>query len=85
MSLGNKMPDKTLQANVQRRLSQKCSGNAKIQAVVRGGDVTISGVIKHEHERRPILRCLTAVQGIGRVIDQLTLEPKKPSVFPTMS
>ncbi len=79
------MPDKTLQANVQRRLSQKCSGNTKIQAVVRSGDVTITGMIKHEHERKPILRCLTAVQGIGRVIDQLRLEPKKPNVYPTMS
>ncbi len=84
MSLVNKIPDKTILASVQRRLSQKCAG-AKIQAVVRSGEVTISGMIKNEHERKPILRCLNAVQGIGRIVDQMRLEPKKPNVYPNMT
>jgi len=79
MALGNQVPDKTLLQTVQRKLSQKC-GSARVSATVRSGDVTISGVIKQEHERKPILRCLTSLQGVKRVIDQIRLEEKKKIV-----
>jgi osmotically-inducible protein OsmY len=75
MTFGSQIPDKTLQKNVDRKLMQKCSGS-KIVATVRSGDATITGTIKSEHERRPIIRCVTAVQGIRRVNDQLTLAVK---------
>ncbi|TWT93904.1 BON domain-containing protein [Stieleria varia] len=77
MSFGNKVPDKTLQVNVIRKLAQKCAGSNRIDASVRGGDVTLTGSIKNEFERKPILRCVSAVQGIGRVVDQIRLEVKK--------
>ena len=71
MTLGNKIPDKTLLRTVERKLMQKCAGAARISATVRGGDATITGMIKNEYERKPIVRCVAAVQGIGRVVDQL--------------
>lgn len=80
MPLGHSTPDKTLLKNVLRKLAQKCSGSTSISASVRGGDATVTGQIKHEHERKPIIRSISAVQGIGRVIDQLQLEKKKPNV-----
>lgn len=79
MTSGNKILDKTLLANVLRKLMQKCSGGSKVNATVHSGDVTITGTIRHEYERRPILRCVAAVQGIRRVIDQLQLEKKRPT------
>ena len=80
MPLGNQVPDKTLLKNVERKLMQKCSGATRISAAVRGGDATITGMIKNEHERRPIVRCVAAVQGINRVIDQLRVAEKiKPN------
>ena len=80
MTIGNRIPDKTLMKNVLRKLTQKCTGATRISATVRGGDATVTGTIKQEHERRPIIRCVSAVQGIGRVIDQLRVEEKKKNV-----
>lgn len=80
MTLGNQIPDKTLQKNVDRKLMQKCPGSARISATVRGGDATVTGTLKNEYERKPIVRCVAAVQGIRRVVDQLqVLEKKKPN------
>lgn len=77
MTLGNKVPDKTVLNNVLRKLSQKCTGSTRISATVRGGDATVTGAIKHDFERKPILRCVAAVQGVNRVIDQLRVEERK--------
>ena len=80
MTLGNQIPDKTLLRNVERKLMQKCAGATKISATVRGGDATIIGTIKNEYERKPIVRCVAAVQGIRRVVDQLRVAEKmKPN------
>lgn len=80
MTLGNQVPDKTLQKHVDRKLMQKCPGSAQIRATVRSGDATITGMIKNEYERKPIVRCVAAVQGIRRVVDQLqVIERKKPN------
>lgn len=80
MTLGNQTPDKTLQKNVERKLMQKCSGSTRVSATVRGGDATITGTIRNEFERKPIVRCISAVQGIRRVVDQMQLAEKtKPN------
>ena len=80
MTLGNQVPDRTLQKSVDRKLMQKCPGSAQISATVRAGDATITGTIKNEYERKPIVRCVSAVQGIRRVVDQLqVLEKKNPN------
>ena len=77
MALGNTVPDKTLQRNVSRKLMQKCSGSTRVDATVRGGEVIVTGTIKHDYERKSIIRCISAVQGIVRVVDQLRLEERK--------
>ena len=80
MPLGNQIPDKTLLKNVQRKLMQKYSGATRVQATVQSGSATVTGTIRHEHERRPIIRCVAAVQGIRNVIDQLRIcDQKKPT------
>ena len=76
MLYGNQIPDKTLLRNVERKLMQKCYGASRFSATVRGGDATITGTIKNEYERKPIVRCVAAVQGIRRVVDQLRLADK---------
>ncbi len=76
MALGNQVPDKTLLRNVERKLMQKCSGSTRVKATVRSGDATVTGMIRHEYERKPIVRCVAAVPGVRRVIDQLQLEKK---------
>ncbi len=79
MALGNQVPDKTLLRNVERKLVQKCGGGVRVAVTVRSGDVTVSGIIKNEYDRKPITRCVSAVQGVRRVVDQLRVaERQKP-------
>ncbi|MEO1619252.1 MAG: BON domain-containing protein [Planctomycetota bacterium] len=77
MTLGNQIPDKTLQKNVDRKLMQKCPGSSGVSATVRGGDATVTGMLKNEYERKPIVRCVAAVQGIRRVVDQLQVKKRE--------
>ncbi|WP_436714647.1 BON domain-containing protein [Roseiconus lacunae] len=76
MTLGNQISDKTLLKNVERKLMQKCAGSVRVSATIRGGDATITGTVRHEHERKSIVRCVAAVQGIRRVVDQLRVAEK---------
>ncbi len=78
MALGNVVPDKTLLRNVVQRLSRIGAGKpSQVTATVRSGDVTMSGTIAHEHERRLVLKAASSVAGVRRVIDQLRVEVKR--------
>ena len=79
MGLNNQVPDKTLLQTVLRKMAQKGAG-ARVTATVRSGDATVTGTIAYEHERKMIIRSVTGVQGIRRVIDQLQLVVKKKVV-----
>ncbi len=78
MRFGSEIPDKTLLKNVLQRLSRFGAGTPnRIATTVRGGDVTLTGTIGFEHERRNILKSASCVSGVRRVIDQLRVEAKK--------
>jgi osmotically-inducible protein OsmY len=79
MTLGNQVPDKTLLKNVVQAMTRKGTGSSHVTATVRGGDVTLTGRIAYEYERRPILKSAGSVPGVRRVIDQLRVETKKKS------
>lgn len=76
MQREDQVPDKTLLKTVQRKLLQKCAG-ARVSAAIQGGEAIITGSIANEYERKQILKCVSAVQGVGRVIDQIQLIEKK--------
>jgi len=81
MAIGKQVPDKTLLVALQRKLQQKCTTANKISIDVRSGDVTLTGKLKMENERKPILRCLQTIPGVRRVTDKMELEErKKPSM-----
>jgi len=78
MTLGNQMPDKTLLKQVNQKLQRSGTGSqSRVTATVRSGDVTLSGTIGYEYQRRTILRSASGIGGVRRVIDQLRLEPKQ--------
>jgi osmotically-inducible protein OsmY len=77
MTLGDQIPDKTLLRNVDQKLARKGSGTGHITTAVRGGDVTLTGTIGYEHERRALLRTASSVPGVRRVVDQLKVAEKK--------
>lgn len=77
MPLGNQVPDKTLLTNVQRRLAKKCSSSPRVSVDVKSGEATVSGTIRVETERKPVLKCISSVEGVSRVIDRIKLEDRK--------
>jgi osmotically-inducible protein OsmY len=75
----NGADDKTLLKQVNQRLMRVgTGGKTRVTATVSRGDVTLSGVIQHEMQRRTLVRAAASAPGIRRVIDQLKLEVQKP-------
>jgi osmotically-inducible protein OsmY len=77
MTIGNQIPDKTLYRSVLQSLTRKGTGSSRVTATVRSGEVTLTGAIAYEYERRPLLRSASSVPGVRRVIDQLRVEQRK--------
>lgn len=77
MSHGPAVSDKTLLRTVLQRMTHKGTGSNRISATVSSGDVTIAGTIANEYERRPILRSVSNIQGVRRVLDHLTVVARK--------
>ena len=73
---GNANSDKALQKSVERRL-QRSGGGAGMKAVVMQGSVTISGNLKYESQRIPLIKALRGVAGVRSVLDQLKAPPKQ--------
>jgi osmotically-inducible protein OsmY len=72
MQRSGQVPDKQLCQKIQQRLSRTGMGSrSTISVQVRNGDVTMSGTLQHETQRRPILHAARGVSGVRQVVDQL--------------
>ena len=72
------IPDKTILKDVNKRLARTGMGSrCRIAATVRGGQVTLTGQMQYENQRRPVVQAVNRVDGIKGVIDQLTAMPHK--------
>ena len=76
MAFGEKVPDKMLLKNVERKVSRRVTGRTKVTVAVRSGTVTLTGILGFEHERRPLMSTINSVPGVLRVADQLRLFEK---------
>ena len=68
--------DKFMIQKLNQRLARLGGAQSKIAVSSTRGDIMVSGTIEYEMQRRSILRVVTSVPGVRRVIDQLTLKPK---------
>ena len=75
MMRANETPDKTIVKNVTQKLMRTGTGSGRIAVAVRSGEVTLSGNLQYEMQRRPILNAATQAQGVRRVVDQMTFVP----------
>ena len=66
--------DKELQKTVIKRIER--TGNSRISAIVQRGNVTLSGKLQYERERRPLLKVVQAIAGVRHVNDELQVPPK---------
>ena len=78
MTFGSQIPDKTLLKQVVQKLMRSGTGSqSRVTAAVRSGDLTLTGTLQYEHERRRVLKSTSNISGIRRVIDQMRVVPKK--------
>jgi osmotically-inducible protein OsmY len=77
----NEVADKTLLVQVNKNLARAGGGSAKNKIVVsvRRGDVTLSGNLQYEIQRRSLIKAASSVAGVRRVIDQLKVTPRTMS------
>jgi osmotically-inducible protein OsmY len=71
---GNQASDKALQKLVDRRLER--SGGTGLRAIVVNGSVTMTGKLKYENQRIPLMKALRGVSGVKNILDQLQAPPK---------
>ncbi|MHB1035236.1 MAG: BON domain-containing protein [Pirellulales bacterium] len=71
------VPDRSITQKVDKEL---CSRGVRppchITVVTNKGNVTLSGTIQYEHQRRMVVHTARAVDGVQRVVDQLRVIPK---------
>jgi len=78
MSYGARPPDRTILTKVNQRLIRTGMGaSSHVTATVRSGDVTLSGTIQYEYQRRTILKAASGVEGVRQVVDLLQLDTKQ--------
>ena len=77
MAFENRIPDKTILKDVDRKL-MRTGTQSKVTASVSSGYVTLRGVLQYENQRRTIIRAANQVSGVRHVADQMTVEPRKP-------
>ena len=70
--------DKVLLTKVNQRIERSGSGGQNhVKADVRRGDVTLTGMLQFEISRSSIVKQVSAIAGVRRVIDQMKVEVKK--------
>lgn len=75
MPFGNRVPDKTLLREINRKLL-RTGTQSKITASVKSGYVTLAGTLQYETQRRILIRATKQVNGIRQVTDQMTVRAK---------
>src|SRR3954464_14098679 len=76
--MGGKNPaaDKALQKLVDRRLQQSGGSQLGLKAVVVNGSVTITGKLKFDNQRLPLMKSMRGVPGVKNIVDQVQSPPK---------
>ena len=74
----DKVPDSSILKKVNENLQRTGSGGqAKIQAGVRNGEVTLSGSLQYEMQRSSMMKAANSVAGVRRVIDKMSVSVTK--------
>jgi hypothetical protein len=76
--MGGKNPaaDKALQKLVDKRLQQSGGARLGLKAVVVNGSVTMTGKLKYDNQRIPLMKAMRGVPGVKNILDQVQGAPK---------
>jgi len=75
--LGDRVPDKRIIQQVNKRLARTGVSQCKISVSARNGYVTLSGTIQFEYQRKAMIRAAQGVEGVRQVVDQLTVVSRR--------
>jgi hypothetical protein len=73
--------DKALLKSINQRLARGTGSQTRTTAMVQSGTVTLSGTLRYEAQRAPIVKEVGRIAGVRRVVDQLKVMPK--TVYPS--
>ena len=77
------VPDRVLLNKVNQRLARAALGaGCSVRVSVSNGQVTLSGTIQRDLQRRPALRAAQGIDGVRQVVDQLQVAPKAEKAPP---
>ena len=80
MTIG-KISDNQLTRSVTQKIQQKSAGSGcKVIITVSQGNVTLSGTVENEYQKRPFINAASGINGVRRVIDQTQVAAKKKRV-----
>jgi osmotically-inducible protein OsmY len=68
--------DAAVLKDVNKRLTRTGTGS-RIKASVHGGQVTLTGEMQYENQRRSFVQAVNRAEGIKGIIDQMTVAPHK--------
>ena len=76
--MGGKNPaaDKALQKLVDKRLQQSGGAQLGLKAMVVNGCVTMTGKLKYDNQRIPLMKAMRGVPGVKNIQDQVQGAPK---------
>ena len=73
----NEISDKDLLKSINQKLARTgTSSRSRLAVSVQQGTVTLSGNLLYDIQRSPILKAVTRIAGVRRVVDQMRLAPK---------
>jgi osmotically-inducible protein OsmY len=74
----NQIADKDLAKTVNQRLARAgASSSSRIAATIQQGTVTLTGTLQYPGQRSPIVKSLSGVPGVTRVVDLMKLAERK--------
>jgi osmotically-inducible protein OsmY len=74
----NQVSDRDLLKQINQRLARTgTASQSKVNVSVQQGNVTLTGTLQHAGQRSPIVKAVSRVTGIRRVVDQMTHTVKK--------
>jgi hypothetical protein len=74
----NQISDKDLLKQINQRLARTgTASQSKVNVSVQQGNVMLTGTLQHAIQRDPIVKAVSRVAGVRRVVDQMTHTAKK--------
>jgi osmotically-inducible protein OsmY len=76
MPAKKQVADKDILRQINQRLLKASLGaHSHVVVQVHKGDVTLSGTLEYQNQRKAVLRASRSVDGIRRVVDVMTVKP----------